>query len=216
MHKVRKIAMAPLIIDKDEKKRSILKAAMSVFSRSGYHESKIADIAREAGIGKGTVYEYFKDKETLFMELFVFLIEDHLQYLSGRSSVSISAARRLEDIIRGTFEAFASMENIYYIFLDLKIRHLTDAGTSFYREQFSRLYREFRHEIAAIIRAGISEGVFHCRDPEQTATLIIALMEGIMNQWIADRDALHLERIRDAVRNMIMSYVTFPPASSPL
>jgi len=202
--------MAPLIIDKDEKKKNILKAAMSVFSRSGYHESKIADIAREAGIGKGTVYEYFKDKETLFMELFSFLIEDHLQFLTAARPASVSASRRLEDVIQGTFQAFSRMENIYYIFLDLKTRHLADARTPFYHEQFARLYREFRRELAAIIISGRQEHVFRELDPDRTATLIIALMEGIMNQWIADHSAFSLDDIRTAVCAMIMDHVLAP------
>lgn len=202
--------MAPLIIDKDEKKRQILKAALSVFSRSGYHESTIAAIAHEAGIGKGTVYEYFKDKETLFMELFSFLIEDHLQYLAIGKPQSNAPEKRLEEIIQGTFHALGSMGHIYNIFLDLKTRCLKKTGDTFYHEQFSRLYQEFRHELSAIIHAGQEKGVFRTLHPDTAATLIIAVMEGIMNQWIADQNAFDMERIHDEVCAMIMAYLRPP------
>ncbi len=190
--------------------------AMLVFSRSGYYQSKIADIAREAGIGKGTVYEYFKNKEALFMELFAFLIEDHLQYLTGSRESAPSARRKLEDIINGTFQAFGRMENIYYIFLDLKTRHLKESGTTFYHEQFARLYREFRRELAGIIVAGNLDGSLRKVNPDQVASLIIAAMEGIMNQWIADRSAFTLEQISAAFKDMIGAFVATaqnpPPA----
>ncbi|MCX8043014.1 MAG: TetR/AcrR family transcriptional regulator [Desulfobacterota bacterium] len=206
--------MAPLIIDKEEKKRQILKAALAVFSRSGYHESTIAAIAREAGIGKGTVYEYFKDKETLFMELFSFLIEDHLQYLGIGKPESIAPAKRLEEIILGTFHALGSMGHIYNIFLDLKTRCVNKTDDTFYHEQFARLYREFRRELAAIIHAGQQRGFFRALHPDIAATLIIAVMEGIMNQWIADQNAFDMERIHDEVCTMIMAYLRSPHDSN--
>lgn len=48
------------------KRLAILKAAMVVFMEKGYEKAKIIDIAQQAGIGKGTVYEYFESKEQLF------------------------------------------------------------------------------------------------------------------------------------------------------
>ncbi|MFQ5541718.1 MAG: TetR/AcrR family transcriptional regulator, partial [Candidatus Binatia bacterium] len=59
----------PIIVDKDRKRREILQAAMQVFAREGYHRARIEAVAEEAGIGKGTVYEYFKSKTDLFLAL---------------------------------------------------------------------------------------------------------------------------------------------------
>jgi len=200
--------MAPRVVDKEEKKKKILKAAIEVFSQKGFFRTTIADIAHAAGIGKGTVYEYFRNKETLFIELFAFLIEDHLQYLSGKRESFLTAEQRIENIITETFRYFKQMENIYYIFLDLKIQHLKTSGAPYHQEQFARLYREFRRELAAIIKEGSRKGSFRKVDPDQIATLIIATMEGIMNQWIADHDAFSLEHISSAVRDMIMNFIS--------
>ncbi|WP_174803830.1 TetR/AcrR family transcriptional regulator [Martelella limonii] len=52
-----------------ERRRVILDAALSVFSERGFASARIEDIARRAGIGKGTVYLYFQDKESLFAGL---------------------------------------------------------------------------------------------------------------------------------------------------
>ena len=53
----------------EERRRAILDAALSVFSERGFASARIEDIARRAGIGKGTVYLYFQDKESLFAGL---------------------------------------------------------------------------------------------------------------------------------------------------
>ncbi len=51
------------------KRQLILQAAADVFATKGYYGAKIEDIAQQAEIGKGTVYEYFKSKKELFNEL---------------------------------------------------------------------------------------------------------------------------------------------------
>ncbi len=51
------------------RRNQIMEAAAKVFSQKGYYHTKMQEIADEAGIGKGTVYEYFNSKEALFIEL---------------------------------------------------------------------------------------------------------------------------------------------------
>ncbi|HEV2764800.1 MAG TPA: TetR/AcrR family transcriptional regulator, partial [Pyrinomonadaceae bacterium] len=53
-----------------DKREAILRAATSVFARNGYFNSKVADIARAAGVADGTVYLYFKSKEEILHSVF--------------------------------------------------------------------------------------------------------------------------------------------------
>ncbi|AMM85255.1 TetR/AcrR family transcriptional regulator [Martelella sp. AD-3] len=53
----------------EARRKAILDAALAVFSEKGFANARIEDIARRAGIGKGTVYLYFPDKENLFKSL---------------------------------------------------------------------------------------------------------------------------------------------------
>ena len=52
----------PRIVDKEKKAAAIRRAALEVFRKTGYHRTRMADIACAAGIGKGTLYEYFDNK----------------------------------------------------------------------------------------------------------------------------------------------------------
>lgn len=52
-----------------ERAKTILEAAQQVFGNHGFYRAKVQDIADEAGIGKGTVYEYFDSKEDLFYQM---------------------------------------------------------------------------------------------------------------------------------------------------
>ncbi|HVF28112.1 MAG TPA: TetR/AcrR family transcriptional regulator, partial [Pyrinomonadaceae bacterium] len=53
-----------------DKREAILRAATRVFARNGYFSSKVADIARVAGVADGTVYLYFKSKEEILHSIF--------------------------------------------------------------------------------------------------------------------------------------------------
>ncbi|WP_198135377.1 TetR/AcrR family transcriptional regulator [Alkaliphilus metalliredigens] len=62
-----------------EKKILILESALRVFRQYGFHESKISMIAEEAGIGKGTVYEYFDSKKEIYEETIFYTADIYLQ-----------------------------------------------------------------------------------------------------------------------------------------
>ena len=53
-----------------EKRRRILRAAITVFAHKGYHASKVGDVAAEAGVAYGLVYHYFGSKEQLLETIF--------------------------------------------------------------------------------------------------------------------------------------------------
>ena len=65
----------PRSIDKQAKKQDIIKAAMKVFAQKGFANTKMADVAEMANIGKGTIYEYFKSKEEIFEFVFSHFME---------------------------------------------------------------------------------------------------------------------------------------------
>src|ERR1700675_2252144 len=60
-------SVRPVVADK---RSAILRAAIRVFAGNGYFNSKVADIAREAGVADGTVYLYFKSKEEILHSIF--------------------------------------------------------------------------------------------------------------------------------------------------
>ena len=53
-----------------EREREILRAAIAVFARQGYHGSRVGEVAAEAGVAYGLVYHYFGSKEALLEAIF--------------------------------------------------------------------------------------------------------------------------------------------------
>src|SRR5690242_144766 len=52
-----------------DRREAILAAALDEFAERGFEAARLDDVAKRAGIAKGTIYLYFRDKETLFQEL---------------------------------------------------------------------------------------------------------------------------------------------------
>jgi AcrR family transcriptional regulator len=57
-------------IAQEERRRQILDAAVRVFARTGYHGSRVGDIAEEAGVAHGLLYHYFSSKEEVLQTVF--------------------------------------------------------------------------------------------------------------------------------------------------
>ena len=86
-----------------DKRRLILDAAIRVFARTGYYNSRVSDIAREAGIASGTIYLYFKTKEALFKAVVKSVITPHFDAIRRQmESTDMSS----EEFLKGPFLAF--------------------------------------------------------------------------------------------------------------
>lgn len=80
---------------REEKYKEILRAAIRVFSKYGFERAKMEYIAKEAGIGKGTIYEYVESKERLFVEILQYSIEEFSQGLKMKMEQGKAIAEKL-------------------------------------------------------------------------------------------------------------------------
>ena len=75
-----------------DKPQQIIEAAVRVFARKGYYNSRVSDIAREAGIAAGTIYLYFRTKDDILVTLFRDKMADFVGALRKAISVEPDAA----------------------------------------------------------------------------------------------------------------------------
>jgi AcrR family transcriptional regulator len=71
----------PKIVDHEQKRRDIMKSAIRMFNEKGFEKTRISDIADDAKISRTTIYQYFRDKESLF--------EGTVEYVIGRLHTKI-------------------------------------------------------------------------------------------------------------------------------
>ena len=69
-----------------EKRQRILNAALKVFAERGFYNSKVSEVARQAGVADGTIYLYFQNKDDLLINLF----EDRMSWLIDRLTTELN------------------------------------------------------------------------------------------------------------------------------
>ena len=105
--------MAPRIVDREQKTRQIIEQAMVVFARAGYNATTMEAIAASAGIGKGTVYEYFKSKQELFLACFDAYMAQYCEALEAQSEPSGGAAFQIRNATSAAFDLADEMEELF-------------------------------------------------------------------------------------------------------
>ena len=180
--------MAPKIVDKQVKRAAITQAAVEVFARKGFQGASVDDIAAAAGVSKGTVYGYFKNKEELFYATF----EAFEGALIQQCEVVIAAQTSVRDKLSGCLKLCVTslQQNIQLFPLTLELWAAASTGSA--RERFAvvmeKLYREFRAMTADLIDAGKASGEFHADvDAQAVAAWLVGGLDGMMLQYWFDQ-----------------------------
>ena len=84
-----------IIVDKDEKRRSIALACRNLLLEHGIRNLTVSQIARTAGVGKGTIYEYFGTKEEIVFAIMETIIDEVSEKLDAIKVLPISAREKL-------------------------------------------------------------------------------------------------------------------------
>lgn len=80
---------------KEQRRIEIIESAMEVFGEHGFYKGKVEDIAIKAGIGKGTVYEYFNSKKEIFQAMLQYVFESYIEAATESTSNQITVRDKL-------------------------------------------------------------------------------------------------------------------------
>jgi AcrR family transcriptional regulator len=169
------------------KKETIIQAAISVFARKGYAASRMMDVALAAGIGKGTIYEYFRSKEALFFAAFEFLMTQTGLQMKDLSAGKVgSTSRRLVAMAEAVLAAWLPKLDIYGLVLEFWSAATTSPQRRRFKTAFQNAYIDFRRTVAALIQEGMDSGEFGSQvDPERLAAALIGSWDALLLQaWL--------------------------------
>ena len=102
---------------KKQTKEAILQAAIQLFGEKGFEKTSIEELAQRAGIGKGTVYSYFRTKSDILHSFCEYELEILHQELTARADQDISILEQMVTIYMGEFKHFAGNEEFARLFL---------------------------------------------------------------------------------------------------
>ncbi|MHB1167085.1 MAG: TetR/AcrR family transcriptional regulator [Carboxydocellales bacterium] len=132
------------------KKDLILDAAAAVFAKHGFHDAKMEEIAVEAGVGKGTLYEYFSSKQQLFQQLFANGMKSFIGQMNAEIATCPGAVNKLKKI---------AQQHCHYMFNSRDLTRVTMDGHGQLSEDFRRWICESQAEKTQLIKRIIEEGI---------------------------------------------------------
>lgn len=147
----------------EERPRQILDAALEVFGERGLAGAKLDEIAKRAGVSKGTIYLYFPNKEELFREVVrAVVITPKDQHAEKIANSTDDPAKQLEAFLRAHWDFVRSPE--YQTILKLvtgELHNFPDLAEFYGRE----VIKPANRLLADVIQRGIDRGIFRPVDP---------------------------------------------------
>jgi AcrR family transcriptional regulator len=184
----------PKQVDAAAQRGEIRAAARRVFAQRGVEGTGLAHVAREAAMGRSSLYHYYPDKDALLTDLMRETLAGELALYRACLEAEGPVLARLDRLVDQTvvlFDAWAAMGRMM---LDFRLR---DAGL------VAGTLAEVRERLAEALREGQRRGEVAAElDPLLTAATLIGAVDGLLLQHFLDGEALDLEALRLELRRL--------------
>src|SRR5437763_10378083 len=187
-----------------DKRQAILRAAIKVFANSGYFNSKVADIAREAGVADGTVYLYFKSKEDILHSIFDRSVEEALGSAREQIKRVSDPKEKLRRIALLHLERLGADRDLAVVF------EVERRGSTKFMEEFSAAgFAEYLDLLRQIIEAGQRSRVFRKDlNAKVAAKILFGALDEMATNWIISHRNYKLEPMADVVMDVFLNGVS--------
>jgi TetR/AcrR family transcriptional regulator, fatty acid metabolism regulator protein len=187
-----------------DKPQQIVEAAIRVFARNGYYNSRVSDIAREAGIASGTIYLYFRTKEeilvTLFREKMAAFVAHLRREIAGEAD-PVAKIRRLVELHFTVLEQSPALAEV----VQVELRQ----GQKFFRGASAHEVSAYFELIGSVLEEGVAAGRFHADLPVKVATKVLfGAMDQMATSWVLGKRGYRLVETAEAVATIFLKGVT--------
>src|SRR6185503_5756330 len=186
-----------------DKREAIMRAAISVFAHNGYFNSKVADIAREAGVADGTVYLYFKSKEEILHSIFDRSVEEALDAARKRVERLDDPREKLRQIAHMHLERLGADRDLAVVF-QVELR-----GSTKFMEEFSAAgFAEYLALIRSTFEEGQRAGLFRADlNARVVAKVLFGALDEMATNWILSKRRYKLAPMADQVLDIFLNGV---------
>jgi len=166
--------------EREAHRRELLEAGERVFVRNGYHATTVEEIASEADFAVGTVYNFFKGKEDLYIHVIKKIAQNFTEQFEQQVLSIEGPEEAIASLIELRLTHFEDHRGFFRVFFEaVPGSRLDPAGAL--PDNCAGLYEQYMEAVIEIFRRGVSQRVFDESDP-----LYLALcLEGVVNAFVA-------------------------------
>ncbi len=185
---------------KNNKYHLILEAAVTVFARQGFHQSTVAQIAKEAGVADGTIYLYFKNKDDILVQFFAYRTKQVFERFRAEVKKADNSLDKLRNLIRRHLMEFQRDRNMAVVY-QVETHQNSRLAESQIREM-SQMYQDL---ISEIVELGQQEGKIR---KELYVSLvkrfILGSVDEVINTWLHSEKAYDLVSMADPLVDLLV------------
>ena len=168
------------IIDKEEKRSDIARASIDLFVQKGIAQTSMDEIAKSAGIAKGTIYLYFKNKEEIMFAIWDMLSLQHNEAFAKRVTTEMSAREKIIGFFDFTeCEKEHDKEQMLTLYQHFVSSMLVDT-TGLYTAYFESFFEDDYNFISECLHEGIVKGEFCIDNVDLLSHTLIMLLKGAL------------------------------------
>ena len=178
-----------------DKREAILRAGVKVFAAKGFFNSKVADVAAEAGVADGTVYLYFKGKDDILHSIFDRAMAEFIDDGRRKLEKSDDPADQLAKIAELHLSRLGADRELAVVF-QIELR-----GSTKFMEAFSAAaFAEYLQIIRRTIESGQNAGLFRGDvKPIVAAKMFYGALDEMVTNWILSKKPYALEPLAGEV-----------------
>jgi TetR/AcrR family fatty acid metabolism transcriptional regulator len=186
-----------------EKPHQIIDAAIRVFARNGYYNSRVSDIAREAGIAAGTIYLYFKTKDEILVTMFREKMAAWVAFLRREIARQPDAVAKIRRLVALHFEVLEADPDLAEV-VQVELRQ----GHKFFRGASAHEVSAYFDLIGSVLEEGIAEGLVRHDLPVKVATkMLFGAMDQVATSWVLGKRGYRLVDSAEAVADIFLQGV---------
>lgn len=175
-------------LKKSEKRNMIMNAAIKVFANSGYFNSRVSDIAKEAGIADGTIYLYFKSKTDVLAAIFNEAITTFINIANDELKDADGPVEKLEKIAWLHLKNLGENKDLASVF-QIEFRH----NIMFMEKISTTRLDEYFSIIHDAIAEGQNKGLFRDIHPRFASKLFFGMIDEMVTNWLISKRKYKLE-----------------------
>jgi AcrR family transcriptional regulator len=207
----RELLPVPKIVDKEQKKSEIARASIALFARNGFENTTIQEISEAAGIGKGTVYQYFDTKEEIILKAAMEIIGEISQMLAAFDPEEMDPAEWLTWLVDSTADMVDATEDFFTVYMEIWLMYLRSNRYSVSMMMLKEALAEYRMAILRMAQVGMESGLFRRDlDPDSFAKGFAATLDGIAFHYILDKGSFDVRKVSQDFREYLFRGILAP------
>jgi AcrR family transcriptional regulator len=195
----------PRIVDRDKKRSEIAQKAIEVLAKRGFQATTIQEIANAAGLGKGTIYHYFKTKEEILLVVSEEIFHE-MERSFGAALLRIDKPiEKLSALIEEALHVTEDVEHLFIVYTELWLMNIRGDQYNDFMSVITHLHNDLKNLVTRMIDEGKKQELWDKdTDSDALAAYLVASFDGVIAHYMMDKENFDIKRVTNEFMRFVL------------